>query len=61
MQALSTSLEQLVNLAEDRLVAINSTAWDIQNSLYAFGTSSWITRLGKDVLLGGLQERKSID
>ncbi|KAG8976341.1 hypothetical protein FRC05_004257 [Tulasnella sp. 425] len=50
LDTLSTSLEQLVALAEDRLISINNTAWEVQNSLSTSVTPGWFLRVAEDVL-----------
>ncbi|KAG8967291.1 hypothetical protein FRC05_002137 [Tulasnella sp. 425] len=50
LDTLSTSLEQLVALAEDRLISINNTAWEVQNLLSTSVTPGWFLRVAEDVL-----------
>ncbi|KAG9050311.1 hypothetical protein FS837_006183 [Tulasnella sp. UAMH 9824] len=50
LDTLSTSLDHLTTLAEDRLISINSTAWEIKSSLLASRTPGGFFRAGADFL-----------
>ncbi|KAG8952297.1 hypothetical protein FRC04_004725 [Tulasnella sp. 424] len=60
LDTLSTSLEQLVALAEDRLISINNTAWEVQNSLSTSVTPGWFLRVAEDVLWSAYLQLKHL-